>query len=251
MPLPDVRSWDELNAYLLQQCRAYRTRRHPYQQATVGEVFVQEQQALQSLPQQPFDCCRHVEVQASRLSLVQFETNRYSVPVAYAHEKLVLKAYVDRVEICHGDRVVASHVRLYGRDQEHLDLDHYLDLLLRKPGALHYARAVRQSPLSSTFRRYLQGLRERHPRPERELVRILLLHRRFSVPVLEHAVAQALQCQVFSYEGVYNLAQQLQQPDMPPPPPLDLSAHRQIPAVTVPAPDLSQFNRLLRRGEGA
>ncbi len=228
---------------------ANRARRHPTRQMSVGEVFERERQALQPLPQQPFDCCRHVEVQANQLSLVHFETNRYSVPVAWAHEKLVLKAYVDRVEIWHGTQPVARHRRLYGRNEESLDLDHYLDLLLQKPGALKYARAVRQSPLSPTFRSYLQRLRERLPRAEREFIRILQLHRRFTLAVLEQAVGQALERQVFSYEGVYNLALQLQQPDAPPPPPLDPSTHPHVPQVTVPAPDLNRFNLLLQRGE--
>lgn len=251
VPLPEVRSWDELNAYLRQKCLEYRSRRHPQQHSSVGEVFEREREALQPLPGQPFDCCRHVEVRANQLSLVHFETNRYSVPVAFAHEKLVLKAYVERVEICHGDRVAASHPRLYGRNEESLDLDHYLDLLLHKPGALKYARALRQSPLSATLRQYLKELRERHSRAEREFVQILRLHRQFGGDVLEKAVERALTCQVFSYEGVYNLALQIQQPDVPPPPPLDLSAYRQIPTVQVPSPDLSRFNMLLKRGEGA
>jgi hypothetical protein len=44
----------------------------------------------------------------------------------------VLKAYTWRLEIAVKDRVVATHVRCYDREQDILDPLHYLPLLLLK-----------------------------------------------------------------------------------------------------------------------
>jgi hypothetical protein len=40
------------------------------------------------------------------------------------------------VEILHDNKRVARHERCYGRGEEILDLEHYLDVLERKPGAM-------------------------------------------------------------------------------------------------------------------
>ena len=40
------------------------------------------------------------------------------------------------VEIMHDNKIVALHPRCYGRGHEILDLEHYLDVLERKPGAM-------------------------------------------------------------------------------------------------------------------
>src|SRR3712207_8441423 len=54
-------------------------------------------------------------VSASKTSEVRFATNRYSVPVAYAYQPLVLKADVQTVRIYHQTTLIAEHARCYGR----------------------------------------------------------------------------------------------------------------------------------------
>lgn len=50
------------------------------------------------------------------MALVRYRTNDYSVPTAYAHQDVVIKGYVDRVDIiCRGEKV-ASHTRSYARE---------------------------------------------------------------------------------------------------------------------------------------
>ena len=45
-----------------------------------------------------------------------------------------------------GRQQVARHDRLTGRLEAHLELDHYLEALIRKPGALPAATALEQAP---------------------------------------------------------------------------------------------------------
>src|SRR5262249_2987050 len=49
-----------------------------------------------------------------------------------------------QVEIWHAGRRVARHERCYGRYQESLDLEHYLDVLAHKPGALAGSKPLEQ-----------------------------------------------------------------------------------------------------------
>jgi hypothetical protein len=47
--------------------------------------------------------------------------------------------------------VVASHQRAIGKGVRVLDLDHYLEILLRKPGALPGATALAQARVTGVF----------------------------------------------------------------------------------------------------
>lgn len=49
--------------------------------------------------------------------------------------------------------VVARHQRAVGKGAKVVDLDHYLEILLRKPGALPGATALAQARASKVFTR--------------------------------------------------------------------------------------------------
>jgi hypothetical protein len=68
------------------------------------------------------------------LGCAQVRTNFYSVPLAAGIE-VHAKAYASRVELWHEGNCVAHHARCYGHQQQILELEHYLDVLWRKPGA--------------------------------------------------------------------------------------------------------------------
>lgn len=85
------------------------------------------------------------------------------MPAAFAGGNVLVRAYVDRVEIGCGHSVVAYHQRCYHRGRDVMDPYHYLPALLRKPRAFHQARAVRSHPWPPAFRQTLALLEERHP----------------------------------------------------------------------------------------
>jgi len=71
--------------------------------------------------------------QVNQSGCVKVLTNFYStpLPVGTTVEAKVYSAYV---EIWHGGHCVAQHERCYERHQQVLELDHYLDVIERKPG---------------------------------------------------------------------------------------------------------------------
>ncbi|OIQ11468.1 hypothetical protein MOOTH_16700 [Moorella thermoacetica] len=75
-------------------------------------------------------------MRADSYSRRRFETNTYSVPQSYARQQLVLRAYVDKIEVWAGKELIATHPRSYGKGEEHLGPRHYLKALERKPRAL-------------------------------------------------------------------------------------------------------------------
>src|SRR5262249_12776756 len=67
----------------------------------------------------------------------------YSVPVQ-AGTPVQVQLGAAHVAIWHAGRCVAQHERCYGRYQEILDLEHYLDVLEHKPGALAGSKPLEQ-----------------------------------------------------------------------------------------------------------
>lgn len=248
VPIPEVRSIEELNQHLRDMCVKNRLRQHPFEQATIGVMFAEEQKHLRALPAHPYDCARLEHVRVNSLSLVHVDTNRYSVPTRCAYQLVVAKVYVDKVRVFCGNDLIAEHPRLIGRNQESLHFDHYLDLLERKPGAMSYARALKPHALPPMWQRYLQVLRETQTRPERDFIRTLQLMRELPAPCVEEAVQRALAVGTCGYEVIRNLAAQrwatesLREP-------LPEAAVSHLPHAPVAPPDVRHFNQLLEEVE--
>lgn len=141
-PLPVFGSLDELNAWLRERCLAYQQTCQARQRETVSERLALEKPHLLTLPAHLPQCYRILPVNADKSALVQFETNRYSVPSEYAYKSLWLKAFVGRIEITDEKEVLAVHTRLYGKYQESIRFEHYRKVLERKPGAKAHLRAT-------------------------------------------------------------------------------------------------------------
>jgi hypothetical protein len=188
-----------------------------------------------------------VPVSANTLSLVTFKTNRYSVPVDHAHEKLLLRAYVERIEISNGRNVVAIHPRCWEREQDILNPYHYLPLLARRPRAFAHAQAIRQWQESwpPVFTTYYTVLKQRleGSAATKQFIAILQLGQTYPEPLLAEALQQALDGHCFALAGVQELVRRLAEPA--PPTATSLANYPQLTHIKVARPDLQQFNRLL------
>lgn len=92
-------------------------------------------------------------------------TNSYSVPLP-AGTPVQAKVYASVVEIWHDGICLARHERCFGRHQQILELEHYLDVLSRKPGALAGSRPLEQQRRAglwpASFDEIWQSLMTRH-----------------------------------------------------------------------------------------
>jgi transposase len=203
VPVPQVRDLEELNAYLVGRCHDDLDRRLRGHAATKRVLLEEDRAAFLPLPAAPFDACRKESTTASSPSLVRFDDNDYSVPVRWAHHPIVVRAYVDRVVLCHQGREVAEHRRRWGREGVSYDPVHYLALLERKPGALDFARPLQGWELPGCFealRRRLEA--ERDGEGTREYIRVLLLLERHPLGRLAAAVEAGLRARAHSRDAI-------------------------------------------------
>jgi transposase len=203
VPVPQVRDLDELNEQLVEQSRGDLGRTLGGQKASKQVLLAEDQAAFLPLPAVPFDACQKVPTRANLESLVRFDTNDYSVPTQFAHHRVLVKGYVDRVEISHEGRGIARHARCWGREMEILEPLHYLALLERKPGALDFGRPFAEGDLPDCFTVLRARLeRERAGAGTREFIQVLRLLECYSLREVSRAVERGLSCNALIRDAI-------------------------------------------------
>jgi transposase len=206
VPIPRLGSWEELNQYLLEQCRKRRERQLWGHQDTIAERFERDRAALLPLPAMPYEACEKRTAKVSSLSLVRYRANDYSVPTEYGHREVLVKGYVHEVVIACGSEVIARHRRSYEREDMIFDPLHYLALLEEKTRALDQAAPLAGWELPECFahlRRLLEARLQKNGK--REYVQVLRLLETFRLPEVTHAVQDALHLGTVSFDAVKHL----------------------------------------------
>ncbi len=217
---------------------------------TIREAWATERPFLRALPPEPFDVCETAVPRVDAKSLVTIRQNRYSVPVALAGLKVSAKIGAREITINHSGREVARHERLHGKFGTSAQLDHYLELLARKPGALEHSVALAQERdrgvWPECFDALWAGLTERYGRSDaaRQMVDVVLLCRDHGPDHVAMAVRGALAAGAIDGRAVQVLARRARSTGRAEPAPLTgldtrLQAHQR------PAPDLTDYDQLL------
>lgn len=151
VPVPRIASLVELNELVAAGDLADDRRRIDGRAITVGDHFALEALALQPLPVEPFDTTLLLTPRVDAKSRVCVRQCFYSVPVRYVGRRVDVRLGADTVEVLDGPRTVAVHARLVAKGSEALVLDHYLEVLRLKPGALPGATALARARASGAF----------------------------------------------------------------------------------------------------
>src|SRR5439155_17380844 len=86
-----------------------------------------------------------------RYGQVSVRQVRYSVPVRLIGARVRVSPRASEVLVFDGRTEVARHPRAVHRGGQVLELDHYLEVLVRKPGALPGATALVQARATGRF----------------------------------------------------------------------------------------------------
>ena len=251
VPLPRACDLAELNEMLLAACREDEGRVLAGRGETVGEAMLIERPHLLPLAEEDFDLAERAFPTVNALGCVKVRTNAYSVPVP-AGRTVEARITASAVELRYEGRCVATHERCYGRHQEVLDLEHYLDVLERKPGALAGSKPLAQwraaGRWSESYDRLLEKLVERHGRSAgtREMIELLGLGRTYGQDKLRSAVEQALAFGCTDAAAVRYLLTPRQGPAACPAP-IEIGM---LSCFERPLPDVGDYDRLLAESVG-
>jgi len=208
VPVPVVASLAGLNELIRAGDLADDTRVITGHHTTIATAFEQEKPTLLPMPAEPFDPARLLTARVDSRARVSVRQSFYSVPVRFVGRRMGVRLSASSVQILDGQAIAAQHDRAVGRLTESLILDHYLEVLRVKPGALPGATALVQARRSGAFtashQRYWDAVRATRgdAAGTRALIEILLAHRSMPTPVLIAAMDRAVAGQVLDPAAV-------------------------------------------------
>jgi len=206
VPAPRFDSFDDLNAWLEEQCLKRQDDVVRGHGESIGERLMRDLDALMALPATPYDACEKVSTRATSISMVRYRNNDYSVPVVFAHHEVQVRGYVHEVVIGCGAEVIARHVRSYEKADMVFDPMHYLPLLEQKAGALDQAAPLQGWDLPDAFSTLHRLLEARMGKAgKREYVQVLRLLETFEMDHVHGAIRQALDLGAIGYDAVKHL----------------------------------------------
>ncbi|MDN5933610.1 MAG: IS21 family transposase, partial [Pseudonocardia sp.] len=198
VPMPRVDSMAELNELLAVADAKDDHRRIGSRAHTVGHDWQQERLLLRPLPAEPFPTWLSLTPRVDRHARVTVRQCLYSVPARLIGRTVRVELGATGLRVYDRGQLVAIHERLLARGGQSLVLDHYLEVLARKPGALPGATALQQARDAGGFTATHDafwtmaraGLGD--SAGTRALVEVLLLHRRMAPAQVEAGMAAAV-----------------------------------------------------------
>lgn len=224
------------------------------------------------MPTEPFETGCWFGPRVDRYSQISVRTNHYSVPVRLIGRRVRVLLHASHLVVYDGRTEVARHERLLTKGGAGLELDHYLEALVRKPGALPGATALEQARSAGKFTPvhdvwWAAACKVHGDTAGTEaLTEVLLLHRHLShehvVAGLATAVragaltadADALEARKAAESDDQAVADACAPPGHPAVASLTQRRLAHLPAGSRPLPSVTAYDQLLRRhrttGEG-
>lgn len=205
-PLLKGASFEDINNQLKIMCIDWSANhKHPeFKDRTIYDVYESEKQFL--IPYHgEFTSYKLHPVIVSPTSLVNYDTNSYSVECAYVGLSVQIKAYAWEIIILYKGKEIGQHQRSFGKYQQIYNPWHYVPALSRKPGALRNGAPFKElldnlPPPIREFRAKLSS----HKNSEKEFIAILLYIPQYGLGAVSEACARVLEIGSCSSELVNN-----------------------------------------------
>lgn len=270
VPVPEVATLAALDAMIDDADRADDDRRLEHRLRTVGQDFGVEQPLLAALPIDRFESGRVLTPKVNRYGLVGVRQSHYSVPARFIGLTVRVVLRASEVVIFDGRTEIARHERSVVKKSQTFVLDHYLEVLLRKPGALPGSTALAQAREAGVFtmahEAFWAASVKAHGDADgtRALIDVLLLHRRLPAADVIAGITIALHAGATSADVVAMEARRAQQVSRPDPgrtaaePVATAREQRRVVSLTErrlaalppdsrPLPSVAHYDQLLRR----
>ncbi len=258
VPVPKVDTMAELNELLIGYDLADDGRRIANRTSSVGQHFGFEAGLLRPLPTEPFETGLALTPRVDRYARVTVRQCHYSVPARLIGHRVRAVLRASELLLFDGRKLIARHERATVRGSQSLDLDHYLEVLVRKPGALPGATALVQARAAGTFtsahEAFWAAARRAHGDGggTRALVEVLLLHRHHRHDHVVAGITAALSVGAVSPDVIAVETRKQQQPaHIPAEEVVSLTEQRladladPLPPDLRPAPSVAPYDSLL------
>ena len=164
-PVPEAADLASLNALLLARCVESQQHTISGCSMTIGEAMERERPHLLPSAEEGFELEETQFAVVDGKGCVKVKTNWYSTPLQPGL-RVMVRVWPTQVEIWRDGECAARHQRCYGRGHQILNLEHYLDVLEKKPGAMAGSTPLKQwrdaGRWPDCLDRIFEKLEERH-----------------------------------------------------------------------------------------
>ncbi|MGI6569582.1 MAG: Mu transposase domain-containing protein [Caldicoprobacterales bacterium] len=129
----------------MSRCLKYRKHNIKGKPSTVGEMAVVAKVHMTPLPRYKFDTSKTITARADSFSTVRFDRNNYSIPCQYASKEVSIKGFGNEVAMYYRNTEIARYTRCYDRNKTMYHLEHYIDLIEKRPRSVFNAKPVKDS----------------------------------------------------------------------------------------------------------
>jgi len=205
-------------------------------------LFEKEKPLLKLLPLMPYDCAIIEPANVSRCCHFTFQSNRYSVPYLYASQRLTLKILPDQLWLFHHEKLVATHLRSYGRGQRISHPDHLKELQAQRQQARQQTLLLAFLNLCPEAEPYGRKLQEKRLNTPHHIQKIVALSEIYGPDKVARALQDALRFQAIGCEYVANILAQRENPSATAGA-LHLTRRQDLLDLDIAAPDLSPYEQ--------
>jgi hypothetical protein len=252
-PVPRVACLAELNEVMAAADAAEDARWITGHPRTVGAMFATEAAALNPLPRTGFEASTPLTCRVDAKARICVRQSYYSVPQHLAGRRVTARLGARQIEVLAAGKIVAVHTRSLHKGTQDLLLDHYLEVLVRKPGALPGSTALAMARANGSFtathQRFWDAARAGlgDAPGTRALIGVLLLHRALPAAAVITGMNTALAMGTFDADLVA-ISARCAHEGAPAPGPVVVPANAAPGAqLARPAPVLNAYDALLAR----
>ena len=209
--------------------------------------FESEKNKLLALPQNDYDCSIVVSVMATSQALVHFDSNRYSVPCAFAGKTLTIKANARQIAVYDRTRILTVHQRSY---EKHLVIEnprHYEGLLAQRKKARMSKLVESFLAMDNNCKEYLKGLVTAELNLQSQLEKIQNMANLYGKSDVINAINHALHYKAFGAHYIQNIIlQQRAARNIPEPQQLLLTKKPQWANLVVEETNMELYDELFK-----
>ncbi|MBP2216890.1 transposase [Arthrobacter sp. CAN_C5] len=197
-PMPVVDSLAELNQQIRQWDLDDEDRRIDNRLHTVAQDFALERSLLAPITAERFEPGLTLTPRVNRSSLIRVRVASYSVPARLIGRPVRVFLRASEVVVFEGRTEIARHSRVVAQHGQSVNLDHYLEVLHHRPGALPGSTALAHARASGTFTSAHEAFWAAARKTDgdvggtRALIDVLLLHRSMTAEDVIAGITSAL-----------------------------------------------------------
>jgi len=246
---PSYDSFDMVNEYLEQRCLDHlATGAHSRSGENAQTVL--EEIANNLKPLMPIRKWSKRDTRVvNRYQMVEVHSHFYSVPEKFVDKYVRVAIGACEIAIYNKDELIHEHVRVFTPGEDSLLLDHYLDQLRKKPGALWDCKVTKGLLSDDALEAIWDRLLERNPlrKAQQEFIEILYLKKTYKETDWKAGINKALVCGAYDSKAVDSIIRMLMMPNKSSD---EKSTEEQLKHIDIPRWEcnLSEYSMLSQEG---